>query len=92
MRTNAMKAGGVLMAVLLSATAFAQDRTHLPITPPEVPKYTELDARNAKAPEPWSLKAPEGAPNVVIVLDPLQPLRRSRDGRRLGKSKFLSVE
>lgn len=44
------------------------DRTHLPMTPPEIPHYTELDARNATAPAPWSIKAPEGAPNVVIVL------------------------
>ncbi|WP_082333738.1 arylsulfatase [Mangrovimonas sp. TPBH4] len=44
------------------------DRTILPLTPPEYEKSTVLDARNATAPEPWSLKAPEGAPNVVIVL------------------------
>ncbi|MDX8340448.1 arylsulfatase [Draconibacterium sp. IB214405] len=44
------------------------DRTVLPITPPELPKYTELDARDATPPEPWSLKAPEDAPNVVVVL------------------------
>jgi len=44
------------------------DRTHLPMTPPEVPVITALDARDATAPKPWAVKAPDGAPNVVIVL------------------------
>jgi len=44
------------------------DRTILPMTPPTYPPYTELDARNATPPKPWHIKAPEGAPNVVIVL------------------------
>jgi arylsulfatase A-like enzyme len=44
------------------------DRTVLPIAEPERPTYKELDARNAKAPARFEVKAPEGAPNVVIVL------------------------
>jgi arylsulfatase A-like enzyme len=44
------------------------DRTVLPIAEPKPPTYTELDARNAKAPPRFEVKAPEGAPNVVIVL------------------------
>ena len=44
------------------------DRTVLPIPDPVYEPVTELDARNAKAPPPFSVKAPEGAPNVVIVL------------------------
>ena len=44
------------------------DRTVLPIPDPVFPKITELDARNATAPPPFSVKAPEAAPNVVIVL------------------------
>jgi arylsulfatase len=44
------------------------DRTVLPIPQPTYPPATELDARNAKAPPPFEIKAPEGAPNVVIVL------------------------
>jgi arylsulfatase len=44
------------------------DRTLLPIPDPEYPKITELDARNATAPPPFSVKAPEAAPNIVIVL------------------------
>ena len=44
------------------------DRTKLPIQAPKYDPITELDARNAKAPPPFEVKAPEGAPNVVIVL------------------------
>jgi hypothetical protein len=44
------------------------DRTVLPIPDPVFPKITELDARKAKAPPAFSVTAPEGAPNVVIVL------------------------
>ena len=44
------------------------DRTVLPIPDPVFPKITELDARNATAPPPFSVETPEGAPNVVIVL------------------------
>ncbi len=43
-------------------------RTVLPIPDPVFPKITELDARNAEAPPPFSVRAPEGAPNIVIVL------------------------
>jgi len=44
------------------------DRTVLPIKEPTPPTFTELDARDATAPERFEVKAPEGAPNVVIVL------------------------
>jgi arylsulfatase A-like enzyme len=44
------------------------DRTVLPIEEPTYPAFTELDARNAKAPARFEVKAPEKAPNVVIVL------------------------
>lgn len=55
----------------LSVSMVAQeqlDRTSLPIREPARQTYTELDARNAKAPARWEVKAPKGAPNVVIVL------------------------
>lgn len=48
--------------------AGALDRTVLPIPEPRRQTYTELDARNAKAPARWDVKAPAGAPNVVVVL------------------------
>lgn len=44
------------------------DRTILPIKEPTYPASSELDARNAKAPARFEVKAPEKAPNVVIVL------------------------
>ncbi len=46
----------------------ALDRTVLPIPEPRRQTYKELDARNAKAPARWEVKAPSGAPNVVVVL------------------------
>jgi arylsulfatase len=44
------------------------DRTVLPIAEPPAPVITELDVRNAKAPPRFELKAPSGAPNVIIIL------------------------
>lgn len=44
------------------------DRSVLPIKEPTLTAITELDARNAKAPARFEVKAPEKAPNVVIVL------------------------
>jgi arylsulfatase len=44
------------------------DRTMLPIAEPKPPTYDELDARDARAPARFEVKAPSGAPNVVIVL------------------------
>jgi len=44
------------------------DRTVLPIKEPSYPEDTTLDARNAKAPARFEVKAPAKAPNVVIVL------------------------
>ena len=44
------------------------DRTVLPVAEPSYPPITELDARNAKAPPRFEVKAPKGAPNVVVIL------------------------
>lgn len=44
------------------------DRTHLPIPEPKIAPVTELDARNAKVPPRFEVKAPAAAPNVLIVL------------------------
>ena len=58
-------------AIPLSAagqSADRLDRTVLPIKEPARPTYKELDARNVKAPKHFDVKAPAGAPNVVIVL------------------------
>ena len=51
-----------------ATTAGGIDRTVLPIAEPNYPHATELDARDAKAPPRFEVKAPAGAPNVVIVL------------------------
>ena len=70
--------GIIGLAALLAMTiscdwgAVAQDdtldRSSLPIQPPLADPITELDARNVTAPPPFNINAPEGAPNVVIVL------------------------
>ncbi len=44
------------------------DRTVLPIKEPIRPTYSELDARNVTPPARWEVKAPKGAPNVVVIL------------------------
>jgi len=51
-----------------TVTADGMDRTILPIPEPERQKYSELDVRNATAPPRFEVKAPEGAPNVVVIL------------------------
>src|SRR5882762_5452222 len=44
------------------------DRTVLPVSEPAYPPVTELDARKVTPPPRFEVKAPEGAPNVMIVL------------------------
>ena len=51
-----------------SSKEYVMDRTILPIHAPTVDPITEMDARNATAPPRLEVKAPEGAPNVVVVL------------------------
>ena len=65
----------VTCAVLVSAFPVAGglaqeklDRTVLPIPEPMRKPITELDVRKATAPPRFEVKAPTGAPNVVIVL------------------------
>ncbi len=64
---------GLLLAAGLPWAAASQtspslDRTVLPIAEPKRPVYKELDARKVKPPLRFEVKAPAGAPNVVIVL------------------------
>ena len=58
------------IATAFSGNVFGQelDRTSLPIKEPKRQTYTELDARNVTAPARFEVKAPKGAPNVVVVL------------------------
>ena len=62
----------VATTLLLTPIASAQDkqldRTILPIEPPPHKNITTMDVRNAKAPKRFVVKAPDGAPNVVLVL------------------------
>lgn len=54
-----------------AASAAAQpalDRTVLPIPEPKYPPATEIDVRNATAPPVFEVEAPDGAPNVIIIL------------------------
>jgi arylsulfatase len=60
-----------MFAALLCASASAQpalDRTVLPVAEPKRSTYKELDIRTVKPPPRFEVKAPAGAPNVVIVL------------------------
>jgi arylsulfatase len=64
---------GIVLAAGLPLPVAAQapaklDRTVLPLPEPKRPVYKEIDARNVKAPPRFEVKAPAGAPNVVIVL------------------------
>ncbi len=73
MRTKRYKISTTLLAGLIaSVTADAApkfDRTVLPLQAPKRPTYSELDVRDVKeAPPHFEVKAPKGAPNVVIVL------------------------
>ena len=52
----------------VSASEYKMDRTILPIKEPVIEPVTEIDARKAVAPQRFVVKAPENAPNVVIVL------------------------
>jgi arylsulfatase A-like enzyme len=73
MRHSTFKMLGMAATLLVGFVTMASaqkgvDRTVLPIPEPERPTYSELDVRNAKAPPRFEVKAPKGAPNIVIVL------------------------
>lgn len=61
---GAMLVGGMGVA----AAQTGQERTILPIPEPKRQTYKEMDARNASMPPHFEVKAPAGAPNVVIIL------------------------
>jgi hypothetical protein len=72
MKRNAIKTGICFaLTVGCAATATAQTgpgRTILPIPEPKRTPSAVLDVRNATPPERFQVKAPAGAPNVIIVL------------------------
>lgn len=47
---------------------FVPDRSKLPIHEPVYPPITTYNAKNATPPPRFTVKPPEGAPNVVIAL------------------------
>ena len=55
---------------VFTSSVYAQEpnRTKLPIHEPRFPHSTVLDARDTTAPIPFNVRAPAGAPNVLIVL------------------------
>src|SRR5512139_3098169 len=59
-----------LMAALAAASTAqtAIERRVLPVPEPQYPHSTVLDVRNATAPPRFEVKAPAGAPNILIVL------------------------
>src|SRR5438874_6084929 len=58
----------ITAASALGQSTNALDRTVLPIREPQYSTTTVLDARDAKPPPRFEIKAPAGAPNIVIVL------------------------
>ena len=75
MKTNITFAAlSLVLCVAFTSQARAQtrgyklDRTKLPIAEPDYPRSTVLDARDATPPPRFEVKAPAGAPNVLIVL------------------------
>ena len=66
----------------LAPAAAENDRTVLPLAEPKRPIYKEIDARKAKMPPRFDVKAPKGAPNVVIILIDDIGLRRHQHLRR----------
>lgn len=63
----------VLATMGMAAPAIAEnevlvDRTELPIKAPWIKPILTLDARDAKAPPVFEVKAPKDAPNVVIIM------------------------
>ncbi|QYZ70668.1 arylsulfatase [Neotabrizicola shimadae] len=68
---GALVRGGTVLAlaVLAAVPAFAEpDRTVLPLAEPPRPVSTVLDVRDAVAPPIFEVTAPEGAPNVLLIL------------------------
>jgi len=73
MKNKSVTAGIGMTLTALCATAIGAqtmpDRTNLPVPEPKYPRSQILDVRNAGTPPPqFEVKAPAGAPNVLIVL------------------------
>jgi arylsulfatase len=58
----------VMPAAAQAQVLHPTDRTILPIPQPILPKSTTQDVRDAETPPRFQVQAPDGAPNVLIVL------------------------
>jgi len=80
-RLDWIRTGGQALAMLVTCVSISAgvalasdtaadtlDRSVLPIPEPEPATITEQDARKVTAPARFSVKAPAGAPNVIVVL------------------------
>lgn len=82
----------VLLCSVYTFSSAGLDRTVLPIAAPEPQKYTELDVRNATPPSRFQVKAPKGAPNVLLVLvDDLGFAGTSKFGGPVGTPNFEKI-
>jgi len=59
---------GLMLGATPSRAQPGPDRTVLPLREPQYPHITTFNARNATPPPRFEVKAPAGAPNVLIVL------------------------
>jgi arylsulfatase A-like enzyme len=58
----------ICTASVVRAQNASVDRTVLPIAEPKYPPITEIDVRTATPPPLFQVKAPDGAPNVLVIL------------------------
>ena len=63
-----LASGGAQAEAAAQPGGSGPDRSVLPLAEPQDPVITEQDARKATPPPRFEVKAPQGAPNVVIVL------------------------
>lgn len=67
-RLEAIVAGVVLGCLTAAGYGAEPDRTVLPLAEPARPTSRTLDVRNATPPPRFEVKAPAGAPNVLLIL------------------------
>lgn len=84
---------GATQAILAQeALTVEPDRTVLPVLEPKRPVYTELDVRKAAPPPRFEVKAPQDAPNVLLVLvDDLGFAGTSKFGGPVGTPNFDQI-
>jgi hypothetical protein len=59
---------GILSLLPLPLAAQQIDRTVLPVPEPTHPPITEIDVRKTTPPPLFQVKAPAGAPSVIVIL------------------------